>query len=118
MLGSGAATLDAISTSGAGALPIRAAGAASLTIEGAAVAALVITGAGASSVTIVGAATGGMVMYGAGAATLGAITAEAVAHIALVSVFIGSVTSPGKAGRVLYPTPRGSVRTAGNLRES
>jgi hypothetical protein len=99
-------------------LPIKASGAAALTIEGAAVAALAITGAGAASVTIVGAATGGMVMYGVGAATLGAITGEAVAHAALVSVFIGSVTSPGKTGRVLYPTPRGSVRTAGNLRES
>jgi hypothetical protein len=118
MLGSGAATLDDVGTSGAGVLPIKASGAAALTIEGAAVAALVITGAGAATVTIVGAATGGMVMYGAGAATLGAITGEAVAHIALVSVFIGSVTSPGKTGRVLYPTPRGSVRTAGNLRES
>jgi hypothetical protein len=118
MLGSGAATLDDVGTSGAGVLPIRATGAAALTIEGAAVAALVITGAGAASVTIVGAATGGMVMYGVGAATLGAITGEAVAHAALVSVFIGSVTSPGKTGRVLYPTPRGSVRTAGNLRES
>jgi hypothetical protein len=118
MLGSGAATLDDVGTSGAGVLPIKASGAAALTIEGAAVAALVITGAGAATVTIVGAATGGMVMYGAGAATLGAITGEAVAHAALVSVFIGSVTSPGKTGRVLYPTPRGSVRTAGNLRES
>jgi len=57
-------------------------------------------------------------VFGVGAATLGAITGEAVAHAALVSVFIGSVTSPGKTGRVLYPTPRGSVRTAGNLRES
>jgi hypothetical protein len=100
-------------------LPIKATGAAALTIEGAAVAALAITGAGAATVTvIVRAATGGMVMYGVGAATLGAITGEAVAHAALVSVFIGSVTSPGKTGRVLYPTPRGSVRTAGNLRES
>jgi hypothetical protein len=41
-----------------------------------------------------------MVTYGAAAATLGAITGEAVAHMALVSVFIGSVTSPGKMGRV------------------
>jgi hypothetical protein len=118
MLGSGAATLDAISASGAGVLPIKATGTAALTIERAAVAALAITGAGAADVTVTGQGVIGVTVFGAGAATLGAITGEAVAHAALVSVFIGSVTSPGKAGRVLYPTPRGSVRTAGNLRES
>jgi hypothetical protein len=118
MLGSGAATLDAISTSGAGVLPIKATGAAALTIEGAAVAALAITGAGAADVTVIGQGVIGVTVFGVGAATLGAITGEAVAHAALVSVFIGSVTSPGKTGRVLYPTPRGSVRTAGNIKET
>ena len=118
MLGSGAATLDAMTGSSAGALPIRATGAGALTIEGAAVAALAITGAGAADVTVTGQGVIGVAVFGVGAATLGAITGEAVAHAALVSVFIGSVTSPGKTGRVLYPTPRGSVRTAGNLRES
>ena len=118
MLASGAATLEVVTGSGAGVLSIEGTGAGALTVEGAAVAALAITGAGAATITIVGTATGGMVTYGAAAATLGAITGEAVAHVALISVFIGGVTSPGKNGRVLYPTPRGSVRTAGNLRES
>jgi len=79
--------------------------------------AIVATGA-ATLGEVSGAAAAGFYIVGVGAVTLDAITGAAVAHIALVSVFIGSVTSPGKAGRVLYPTPRGSVRTAGNLRES
>ena len=46
---------------------------------------------------------------------LAGATLEAIAHIALMSVFIGFVMSPGKRGQVHYPTPSGSVRSAGNI---
>ena len=47
---------------------------------------------------------------------LAGATLEAIAHIALMSVFIGFVMSPGKRGQVHYPTPSGSVRSAGNIK--
>mgnify|MGYP000904034753 CR=1 FL=1 len=91
--------------------------AALVVIEGSGAGALAIVATGAATLgEVSGAAAAGFYIVGVGAVTLDAITGAAVAHAALVSVFIGSVASPGSRGRVVYPRPSGSVRSAGNIK--